>query len=257
MLILLLSPALRGQTAVHAKPVHAQAVVPAAAAPLPDIATMLRQVEAARQHNTTVMEDYLFDATTTVRAPNGKTDVKVAVISYVNGVRLERLISHNGQPLSASEAAKEQERSDKALAKAKARVAEAHEKGEETDSNGDKLITLDRLMQLYSVSNERREMIHGRSAIAFDFTANRSVKSKGVAEGMLQALAGTIWVDEKDHELAKMTGTMAGGYKVGFGLIMNSQQGRRGDDRVCAGERRGVAAVAAGGRRARTLPDAG
>jgi hypothetical protein len=62
----------------------------------------------------------------------------------------------------------------------------------------------------------------------FDFSGNHSVKTKGIWEGVLQSLSGTIWIDEKDSEIAKMSGAAAGGYRIGFGLIVNISKGTGG-----------------------------
>ncbi|HXB62755.1 MAG TPA: hypothetical protein VNU94_07900 [Acidobacteriaceae bacterium] len=229
-LILLLSPSamLPAQAAAKHPSPQPQATQPQTAAPLPDVPTLLHQVEIARQHNATMMENYCFDATTTSRDSSGKTEVKVTEITYVNGVRLEKLLSKNGVPLPPEDEEKETDRVNKAIAKAKSRVAAAQAKGEETDSNGDPLISLDRLLQIFSLYNERREMVNGRSAIAFDFSGNRTVKTKGVTEGVLHSISGTVWIDEKDHQIARMMGTVNDGYKVGFGLILNIAKGSGG-----------------------------
>jgi hypothetical protein len=213
---------------LFAAPALLQAQTPSAPAPLPDVPTLLHQVEIARQHNAQMMEQYSFNATTTSRDDKGKTEVKVTQITYVNGVRLEKLLSKNGVPLPAEDEQKETDRVNKAVAKAKARVAAAQAKGEETDSNGDVLVTLDRLLQIFSLYNERREMVSGRSAIAFDFSGNKKVKTKSIAEGVMQSVSGTVWIDEKDHQIARMTGTVNDGYKIGFGLVLNIAKGSGG-----------------------------
>jgi hypothetical protein len=226
LLLLLSAPTmLPGQVAPHSS---TKPVSDAAPALLPDIPTLLHQVEIARQHNALAMENYSFDATTTTRDTNGHTEVKVAEITTINGVRLEKLLSKNGVPLPPEDEQKETDRVNKAIAKAKARIAEAQAKGVETDANGDAIVTLDRLLQIFSLYNERRETVNGRSAIAFDFSANRKTKTKGMTEGVMQSLSGTIWIDEKDHEIAKMTGTVNEGYRVGFGLILNIAKGSGG-----------------------------
>jgi len=227
LLPLAIPATLRAQTAAPAKPQHNATPAVAAPEPLPDVPTLLHKVEIARQQNATIKENYFFDATTT-RDSDGHTKSEVTEISYIHGVRIEHLIARNGKPLPPEDAAKEKERNDKAVAKAKARVAKEESKGVETDSNGDVLITLDRLLQIYSVSNERREMVSGRSAIAFDFTGNHSVKTKGVSEAVLQSFSGTIWIDEKDSEIAKMTGSIANGYRLGLGLLINISKGTGG-----------------------------
>jgi hypothetical protein len=224
--ILLLLPLGQPATLWAQTSAHKPAV--AAPAPLPDIPTLLHQVELAQQQNEKIRQNYFYDATTTTLESNGHTDVKVAEIFFVNGVRLERLLSHNGKPLPPEDAAKEKERIDKAVAKAKERVAKAESKGELTDANGNEMISLDRILQLFTITNERRETVNGRSAIAFDFAGTPGVKTHSMPETALHTFSGTAWIDEKDHALARMTGVTRDGYRVGLGMIVNVSKGLSG-----------------------------
>ncbi|MDR3735833.1 MAG: hypothetical protein P4L10_09895 [Acidobacteriaceae bacterium] len=196
----------------------------ATSAPLPPIPALMHEVEIHQQHNEAVAQDYIYNSTVTTRDSKGHTTVEQAEFFYVGGVPLRRVLSRNGKPLPPEDAAKEKARIDKAMAKAKERKEKAD--GAETDPAGYKLITAARLLELSTVSNERREMLHGRSVIAFDFTGRRDVKTHSIAEALVKSINGTAWIDEKDRQIAKITGTLPEAFHVGwFGLVANISKG--------------------------------
>jgi len=197
--------------------------VPAADAPLPPIPALLHQVEINQQHNDEVKQNYIYTAKSTVTDPHGHTKVEVVEYLFAGGVPLRRVLERDGKPLPPEDAAKEKERIDKALAKANERKAKAGDA--ETDPAGYKLVTVDRLLQLSTVSNERREMLHGRSMIVFDFTGKRDAKTHSIAESLIKSIDGTAWIDEQDRQLAKITATLPETFRVGWGLVANVSKG--------------------------------
>ncbi|HEY0306598.1 MAG TPA: hypothetical protein VGB94_00405 [Acidobacteriaceae bacterium] len=205
-------------------PLRAQTAPPAAGASLPTIATLLHDVEIHQKHNEEVAQDYIYNSTVTTRDNKGRTKVEEAEFFYVGGVPIRRVLSRNGKPLPPEDAAKEKERIDKAIAKANARKGKAN--GAETDPAGYKLVTAARLLELSTVSNERRETLHGRSVIAFDFIGRRDVKTHSIAEALLKSISGTAWIDEQDRQLSKITATLPEAFHVGwFGLVANISKG--------------------------------
>ena len=145
-----------------------------------------------------MMEQLLLSTPPPPHAIRAADQVKVTEITYMNGVRLENLIAKNGEPLPPEDDEKETERVDKAIAKAKERVAAAQAKGEETDSNGDTLISLDRLLQIFTHQQSAARDAERPQRHRFDFAGNHSVKTKGIPEGVMQSISGPIWIDEKD-----------------------------------------------------------
>jgi hypothetical protein len=191
---------------------------------LPPIPALMKAVEIHQQHNEAVAQDYIYNSTVTMRDYNGHTKVEEAEFFYIGGVPIRRVLARNGKPLPPDDAQKEKEHIDKAVAKAKERKEKAN--GAETDPSGYKQVTAARLLELSTVSNERREMLHGRSAIAFDFAGKRDVKTHSIAESLLKSINGTAWIDEKDQQLAKITATLPEAFHVGWwGMVANISKG--------------------------------
>jgi hypothetical protein len=225
-LLALLSPAAApAQTPAAAAPAQTPAAAAPVPAPLPAIPALLHDVELHQQFNERVAQNYIYRSTQTLRDRNGRTRATESEYFTINGVLLRRVLSRDGKPLPPQDAGKEQERVDKAVAKAKARQVKAEDRGKETDSSGETLISASRLLELSTVSNPRRQQLNGRSVIVFDFTGNRSMKTHSIAEGILKSVNGTAWIDEKDRELARITATMPETFRVGWGLIAEISKG--------------------------------
>jgi hypothetical protein len=72
---------------------------------------------------------------------------------------------------------------------------------------------------MMKASNPRREVIDGRSAIAFDFVGDPHAKTHGVAEDASKKISGTIWVDEQDREVRRLIARFDDNFHLGFGLF--------------------------------------
>jgi len=194
-------------------------------APLPDIATLLNEVQQHEQQNELAAQDYIYNAAATSTDAHGRVKQADYELFFINGVSLARMIARNGQPLSADEAAKENARVDKAIAAAKERKAKAARRGETTDSNGYTLIPASRLLQLSTFTHVRRETLRGRTCIAFDFTGRRDAKTSSIAEAVLKSVNGTAWIDEQDHQIARITATFPETFRIGWGLVADVSKG--------------------------------
>jgi hypothetical protein len=198
--------------------------------PLPDIPALMRAVEANQKTSEAVAKDYLYRSVVTAETSDGHGGVKKSEtdefdIFWVDGVPVRRMTKKNGKELSAEEQKKESEQIDKEVAKAKERRAKAIEKGKETDSRGDELVTVSRLLELGSFTNARREKLNGRDVIAVDFAGDPKAKTKSKFEEVIRDMAGTAWVDEQDKVLVKAQGHFINNFKVGAGLVVNIQKG--------------------------------
>jgi hypothetical protein len=67
--------------------------------------------------------------------------------------------------------------------------------------------------------------LNGRSTIAIDFAGDPHAKTHGRGEDALKKVSGTIWIDEADHEVSRMSGTLDENYRVGFGLLASVAKG--------------------------------
>jgi hypothetical protein len=190
-------------------------------AALPDAATILREVEAQQKQLDKVRENYTFRAVQTTRQLDSKGNTKRIEteeheVFFVNGHRVEKLVRKDGKDLSADQARKEQDRVNKEVLKIS--------KPGYTDPDKDE-ITVARLLQIVSFSKPRRVRLNGRDTIAFDFAGDQHAKAHGRDEDALKKVSGTIWIDERDHEVSRMSATLDENYHVGFGLLASVAKG--------------------------------
>ena len=194
--------------------------------PLPDIPTLMHEVENHQRASEAIQKDYLYHEVATEQENDGhgglkKTETTEYDVFWLNGVPVHKLIKKNGKNLTPDEQKKEDERIDKEVAKAKERHSKAEEKGEETDSHGHEEVTVSRFLSLGAFTNPRRVQINGRDTIAVDYTGDPKAKTRNRFEDVIRNLAGTIWVDEQDHSITRIEGRFVNAFKIGGGLVVN------------------------------------
>jgi hypothetical protein len=190
-------------------------------APLPDAATILREVEARQKQLDKVRENYTFRAVQTTRQLDStgntkKIETEEHEVFFVNGHRVQKLVRKNGKDLTPGEAGKEQDRVNKEVLK----ISQPGYTNPDKDE-----ITVARVLQIVSFSRPRRVRLNERDTIAFDFAGDEHAKTRGRGENALKKVSGTIWIDEADHEGSRMSATLDENYHVGFGLLASVAKG--------------------------------
>lgn len=194
-------------------PVWAQS----AAAPLPDVRTLIAEVRDHQRQMDSIRENYTFhevDLTDELNK-NGsvkKTDSEESEIFYVNTHEVRRLICKNGRDLSAVEQKKEQDRVTK-------EVQKAQQTPPEQAPSGEVVISVSRILAMARFSSPRREMLDGRITIVFDFTGDPHSKARNLAEEAARRTSGTVWIDEKDRQVRRLTARLNDNVHAGFGLF--------------------------------------
>jgi hypothetical protein len=192
-----------------------------APAPLPDAATVLHEVEAHQKQLDKARENYTFREVQTVRQLDSHGSVKKVEteeheVFFVNGHEIEKLVRKNGKDLSPDQARKEQDRVNK-------EVMKVSQQGSGNPDKDD--ITVARLLQIVTFSRPRRVVLNGRDTIAFDFACDEHAKTHGRNEDALKKVSGTVWVDEADREVSRMSATLDENYHIGFGLLASVAKG--------------------------------
>ena len=190
-------------------------------AALPDAATMLREVEAHQKQLDKIRENYTFRAVQTTRQLDSsghtkKVETEEHEVFFVNREQVEKLVRKDGKDLTAEQARKEQDRVNKEVLKIS--------KPGYTNPDKDE-ITVSRLLQIVTFSRPRRVGLNGRDTIAFDFAGDPHAKTHGRGEDALKKVSGTIWIDEADREVSRMSATLDENYHVGFGLLASVAKG--------------------------------
>jgi hypothetical protein len=192
--------------------------------PLPPIPQLLQDVERNQKAAEALRKDYTYHVHLEEQELGGNDQVKKTIVTdseslNLRGVRINRVVARNGKPLTPDEAAKENERIDKEIAKDTARREKNESKGESTDTRGDVLISASRILELGTFSNPRRVTLNGRPTIVVDFAGDPKAKTRNSAEGVIRDLVGTVWIDEQDRFLARAQGHFLNDFKIGGGLV--------------------------------------
>jgi hypothetical protein len=190
-------------------------------APLPDAATMLREVEAHQKQLDKIRENYTFRSVQTTRQLDSsgntkKIETEEHEVFFVNGHQVEKLVRKDGKDLTPDQARKEQDRVNKEVLK----ISQPGYKSPDKDD-----ITVARLLQIVTFSRPRRVSLNGRDTIAFDFVGDEHAKTHGRDEEALKKVSGTVWIDEADREVSRMNATLDENYHVGFGLLASVAKG--------------------------------
>jgi len=194
---------------------------PAANAPLPDVPTLMAQVRAHQQAMDAIQENYTFHETDVTRTLNKdgsvkQTESETYEVFYVNTHVIQQLIEKNGKPLDPDQRKKEQARVMKA-------VLRAQQTPPGQAPRGEVVISISGILAVVRVSAPRRVLLDGRPTIAFDFTGNAHAKAHGLAEEAARKMSGTVWIDEQDREVRRLTARLDDNFHVGFGMVSLSK----------------------------------
>jgi len=194
------------------------------AARIPDIRQLMQQVMDHQKQLEKVRENYTYHAGNIVQDLDSsgkvtKTETEESEVFFINSHRIERTIAKDGKPLSDHDQQKEQERVNKLVEKAQKTPPGTPLEGR------DEQISITRILDIMQVTNPRRETFRGRSTIVFDFAGKHDAKTHGLAEDASKKIAGTLWVDEKDLQVARMEAHFTDNFHVAGGLLANVQKG--------------------------------
>lgn len=194
-----------------------------AAQAVPDIETLLKQVQDNQHKMDDVRENYTFHRITSTDELDDKGSVVKTTSSerevfFVNGRQIGRLIKRNGIALSAGEQKAEQ-------ARVTGVVKEAMKSGARASRGMRSVGMISTLLPMANVSNPRRVTFHGRPTLAFDFIGDPHAKAKDMKQNAAKKMAGTLWFDEADHQVARMEVHFYDNFRIGGGLLASVQKG--------------------------------
>jgi hypothetical protein len=203
---------------------------PDSSRPLPDLETLFKSLISNQEKIEELQERYTYRLTETTRKLDGsgrakETETKVYEVTPVAGGAVERLVSINGKELSASDQEKEDRRVQKEVTelikekeKKLKKQQKAQQQGKPREYEDDEVAILD-FLRISEVTSVRREMFRGQEVIAFDFEPRKGFKPRNRTENIVSKLAGTIWVDEKAQQVARLEARLTSSFKIGGGLF--------------------------------------
>jgi hypothetical protein len=195
-----------------------------AQAPMPEPATLVKEIEAHQRRMDEIRENYTFHEVTLTDElqPNGevrKIDSEERDVFFVNGYRIARVVKKNGNDLSEGDRKSEDDRIRRLIEKDTKAPA-----GHYYNRRGEN-IGVGQILPLMKISNPRRLLLNGRSTLAFDFVGNPHAKAHGVAENAARKITGTVWIDETDREVARLEARFDDNFRIGAGFLVSIQKG--------------------------------
>lgn len=209
--------------------------------PLPDIPALLDAVGKNEDAVDDILEKYTYTQTTVRKQleSNGQLKVKESEtheLTFYKGNRIRRLIAKNDKPLSPGEEADETKRIEKRVREIEKKEAEkarkadkqrelAQEDSGQPDNERGQRISIADVLKASKLVNPRRERFRSREVIVFDFEPLPGYKPKKDFEKLFGKMAGAIWVDAADKQVARVEARLIESYKVGGGLLASLKEG--------------------------------
>jgi len=198
--------------------------------PLPPIPQLLLDAERNQRASEAANKDYTYHVHLEQQEVDHNGAIKKTITTdseslTIDGIRVDRTVARDGKPLTPDETKKESDHIDKEVAKAKERREKRASQGQPTDSRGDEILTVSRILELGSFSNPRRVDLNGRPTIVLDYAGNPNAKTHNESEKVFRDLVGTAWIDEQDRMLVRGQGHFLHDFKIGGGLVLNIHQG--------------------------------
>ncbi len=205
--------------------------------PLPDILTLLQQLQANEDRIDDILENYSYTQKI-IKRELGKdgilreTETETNQLTFYKGRRIIRKIEKNGKPLSADEQADEDKNVQKRIAEIEREIAKneaqtVKQNSDGTPDNEDKRISIAEVLRASNLVNPRRERFRGRDVVVFDFEPNPNFDFKN-AKSFLKFFgktAGVMWIDEQDKQVARLEAVLFDNFKIGGGILANLKKG--------------------------------
>jgi hypothetical protein len=192
---------------------------------LPELDTLFAQLKEHQQQLDKLREQYGYTETATQYQIDKQGAVKTKEsetheLSFFRGYRIRRLIARNGQPLTVDEQTKEDRRIEKLIREL--------EQGKQPDvPYNQRRLKLGELLRVARFINPRRERFRQREMIVCDFEPNPEFKPSSMDENFLHKLAGTLWIDTTDLQIARVEFQLVEAFKVGGGAFFAMKPGSR------------------------------
>lgn len=186
--------------------------------PLPNIESLRKLALAQNAATEKLRERYLCRVRTETLQLDGKgaqkkLDEDEREIFFVKQRQIIQTVTHNGKPLTGGDAKKEVDRVKKQI--------EDAEKGKPNPHG----ISQSEILRLIKLTNERRVMVNGRPTIVFDAVGDPTQKANGMIEKAVEAMAGTISVDEASGQVQDTNVHGTRDVKMAGGLLANIHKG--------------------------------
>lgn len=193
----------------------------AGSGPLPNVEQLRQRAVSAYAKTAETRERSLCRELITVheidsKGREKKTETVEQESFFVHGREITQTLAKDGKPLSESE----QKKQSDAVRK---KIDEAMKGGPNKRPEGE--ISTSDILRLPRLTNERRVLVSGRPTIVFDAAGDQNQKAKNIPERFIQAMVGTISIDEQTGSAQDINMRGVKDVKVGGGMVANVHKG--------------------------------
>lgn len=192
---------------------------------IPDAGALLQEVLDHQRKTDAIRENYTFHEIVRTDTLDGagkakETKSQESEVFFVNGHRIIRLVKRDGVQLNAHDQEREQERVMKEI---EGYTKAAH--GTERGRGGGRARIITQILAVSKTSNPRRVIFRDRPTLVFDFAGDPKAKANGMDQSAAKKLAGTVWIDEADRQVARLEVHFSDNFHIGGGLLASVQKG--------------------------------
>jgi hypothetical protein len=209
--------------------------------PLPDPATLAREVRARLRPDRDLLSQYTYierreeiQVSKLGEVTEGPVKVYEVYPSLEPGHTWKRLVAVDGKPLSAAELAKadRKHRDDVRRAREKRARESPSERRKrlqkEAEARAEREAVIDEIFDAYDVKLLGRDTVHGEPTIVAALEPRPSHRPRSEEGELMKKLRVRAWISERDYELARVEAEAIADITVGWGIIGRLHKGARG-----------------------------
>jgi hypothetical protein len=205
--------------------------------PLPELKPFLAELRNTIHTDSLILSQYTYTEKRTEMQLDSKQNPKKTEVNAFQvfpgspeHVGYRRRIETDGKPLSSDEARKEEQELQKRIEAAQRRrnqVTPAERARNRAERLRREEQIIDDAFGIFEVEMAGRENIAGRPAVLLRFRPRpASTYKPKTSEGKnMQHVAGRAWIDEQDHQVARVELEVIDPISIGFGILARLQKG--------------------------------
>jgi hypothetical protein len=203
--------------------------------PLPEVKPFLAELRKTLHTDSLLLSQYTYTDKHTLNQLDSKGSTRKSEVTAVQvfpgspeHVGYRRLVVKDGKPLSPDEQKKEDAVLQKRIEEAQHRrdqVTPAQRERDRAERLRREQQIIDDAFGVFEVEALGRETIEGRPAVLLKFHPRLTYKPKTSEGRNMQHLAGKVWVDEQDHQLARVEIEVIDPISIGLGILAKLQKG--------------------------------
>lgn len=195
--------------------------------PLPDIAQLLKDVDANQKKIDKLKENYTCMVRETEQQVDGMGKIKKQTTnlyeeSYVAGHEIDRQMEKDGKPFTPEQQKKEDARVQKEVLRDQKKAEEEQNKPKKKKDND---VTIEDFLRISKFTNPRWERFRGQDVVVFDFGPNPDYKPKTLVEKAIHDLEGAVWIDPSERDVVRLEARFDNALKVVGGVLASLQKG--------------------------------